>query len=233
MKKIISYSLWGRDKIYLSGMVENLKLAETYKGWSVRIHIAEDCPALKYLEYMGAELIVMPPAETLDKTKPGWENSPAHFASLWRFLPLNDPNVERMISRDSDSRLSPRCYDAVCEWENSGMLGHVIRECESHTNGLMVGLIGSICNIHDDMPTLMAEFIRTYEDRFPDQRWVFMDNHFARIHIIEPILFSTLFHGYGTNNPLRIPQPPECGRFVGDIIGESMRGQIWTSPNNN
>lgn len=227
MKKVISFSLWGIDKIYLQGAFENIKLAKRYyKGWDTRFYVSEDCPALKTIQGL-SEVIIMPPMETLDKTKSGWENSTGHIGSLWRFLPLSDLSVERMVSRDTDSRISSRCYDAVCEWENSGMLGHVIRECESHCNGIQCGMIGSICNIHGDIKTLYEEFIKTYEQRFPDQRWVFMDNHFARIHIIEPILFSTLFHGYETNNPLKIPQPPECGEFIGAICREEWRGVRW------
>lgn len=229
MKKIISFSLWGDSKIYCQGAIENIKLAEKYyKGWIPRFYISENCPALRSIQYMGAETIIMPPLPKLDKTKSGWENCPTHRAMMWRFLPLSDSTVYRMISRDCDSRISPRCYDSTLKWEDSGALATVLYECSQHRNGVMGGMWGSVCNIHGDIEESINTFLSKYLDDYPGQRWVFADIIYCRDYIISPIAFSTLFQGYGTQHPFEIPMTDGLGRFIGDIVGEEMRGQVWT-----
>ena len=45
MSKYISYSLWGSNKVYTYGMIENVLTAkELYKGWTVRIHYNNTVP---------------------------------------------------------------------------------------------------------------------------------------------------------------------------------------------
>ena len=48
------------------------------------------------------------------------KNSAKLFPMIWRFLPSLDPEVEVMMSRDLDSRLTEREAVAVREWLESG-----------------------------------------------------------------------------------------------------------------
>ncbi|CAM9361078.1 unnamed protein product [Choristocarpus tenellus] len=62
----------------------------------------------------------------------------------WRFMPADDPSVDRFIVRDVDSRLNTRDRIAVEEWIRSNLSLHVMRDhpCHSHypMNGGMWGL---------------------------------------------------------------------------------------------
>ena len=54
----------------------------------------------------------------------------AVFGMVWRFLPLLDPRVDVMVSRDLDSRLGPREVAAVTQWleQDTSLPFHVMRD---------------------------------------------------------------------------------------------------------
>ena len=45
----------------------------------------------------------------------------------WRFMPVLDPLVAAMVSRDLDARLTTREAGAVMDWIESGLSFHVMR----------------------------------------------------------------------------------------------------------
>ena len=52
---------------------------------------------------------------------------------IWRFLPVLDPSVSVMVSRDLDSRISSREQAVVTEWlEQSNLPFHIIRDHPGH-----------------------------------------------------------------------------------------------------
>ena len=65
------------------------------------------------------------------------------FATLWRFLPTQDPQVEVLLSRDLDSRISGREAAAVQEWLGSGRAVHSMRDHFSHKMPMMAGMWGA------------------------------------------------------------------------------------------
>ena len=64
------------------------------------------------------------------------------FPTMWRFLPVRDPQVEVLLSRDLDSRLSSREAAAVAEWLASGHALHTMRDHFSHRMPMMAGMWG-------------------------------------------------------------------------------------------
>ena len=54
----------------------------------------------------------------------------AVFGMVWRFLPLLDPRVDVMVSRDLDSRLGSREVAAVTQWleQDTSLPFHVMRD---------------------------------------------------------------------------------------------------------
>ena len=132
MKKCISYSLWGDNKVYTYGMVENVLLAkEVYPDWTVRIHYNDTVPPY-IIEWFksqeNAELIHHP------GTKKKASNT------LWRFEDMfTDWTV---IVRDSDSRLNIREKAAVDEWLESTKDFHIMRDHEHHLVSIMAGAFG-------------------------------------------------------------------------------------------
>ena len=62
---------------------------------------------------------------------------------LWRFLPVLDPSVDLMVSRDLDSRLTTREQAAVQEWIDTGLAFHVMRDNPQHGTEILGGMWGA------------------------------------------------------------------------------------------
>ena len=65
------------------------------------------------------------------------------FPMTWRFLPLMDPTVDRLLPRDSDSHVSDREVAAVRQWlSRSKATFHLMRDHMWHC----VEILGGIYN---------------------------------------------------------------------------------------
>lgn len=133
MGKYISYSLWGDNKVYTYGIIENVLLAKKlYPDWVVRIHYNKTVPddIIKWLGTQdNTELII----HTDNKLKAS--------NMFWRFEDffMKDATV---IIRDADSRISEREVLCVNEWLQSSKDFHIIRDHEHHTVPIVGGAIG-------------------------------------------------------------------------------------------
>ena len=66
------------------------------------------------------------------------------FPMTWRFLPLLDPTVDRLLSRDTDSLISKREIDAVQQWlTESDATFHLMRDHFLHCVEILGGLWGA------------------------------------------------------------------------------------------
>ena len=131
MSRYISYSLWGDNKVYTYGMVENVLLArELYPGWTIRVHYNNTVPGhiIKWLSNHDVQLVKH-------------SNTNKALNSMWRFEDLFLPD-SIVIVRDSDSRLSQREKRMVEEWLASTKDFHIIRDHPGHTVPILAGAFG-------------------------------------------------------------------------------------------
>ena len=134
MKKVISFSLWGTDKKYTLGAIRNIEHARRiYPGWKCRFYISLDVPpsVISVLLSLGGEIFMT-------------EKSDGYSGLYWRFQVAFDPDVDRFLIRDTDSRLNPREAAAVREWEESGKQFHAMRDHQFHTVPIMGGMWGAV-----------------------------------------------------------------------------------------
>ena len=134
MKKVISFSLWGQKEAFCQGAIENAKLmgAKLYRGWEIWFYITPSVPEVccTALLDLGAKVILV------DKQD--------DFSLLFdRFLPMKDPDVDIFVSRDCDSRLSDKEYQAVLLWEGSDKPFHCMRDNKHHHFPIMGGMWGA------------------------------------------------------------------------------------------
>lgn len=149
MKKIISYSLWGNNERYTHGALRNSELAsEIYPDWICRFYIGKSVPddIIKSLKKKdNTQLILM--------NKPGdW------YSMFWRFLPASDSNVDVMISRDCDSRLTVRERAAVEEWLKSDKLFHIMRDHPYHKTEILGGMWGVKKPLLSEMKEMIGKY---------------------------------------------------------------------------
>ena len=130
-RKVVSFSLFGSADIYLMGALANARLwARLAPGWVCRFYLATDVPEgiAGALRQLGAEVSVG-----------DIRGVPAYMS---RFLPLQDPEVERFICRDVDCRPTQTEIAMLAEWESSDWSFHVIRNHPLHTDLVLAGLWG-------------------------------------------------------------------------------------------
>lgn len=162
MKKVISFCIWGSNLRYTIGALENAKLQKLiYPDWISRFYVSDDVPLeiIKQLIEIGVEIVHM-------NGYSNWSN-----ATMWRFLPAADSDVDVMISRDTDSRLTEREKIAVDEWLSSDKNFHLIRDHPWHGEFIMAGMWGVRNHILSNIKTLINNFSSSnYKEN--DQRFL-------------------------------------------------------------
>jgi hypothetical protein len=136
MKKIISFSLWGNNPTYNIGAIKNAEDAkDIYPDFECWFYIHKDSV----------------PLDTIEKLK-GFSNCKIIFKTgdlntikpmMWRFESIDDPEVEIMMSRDTDTRILLREKLAVDEWLNSKTLFHIMRDHPHHDFVILGGMFGT------------------------------------------------------------------------------------------
>ena len=145
--KVISYSLYGVDQKYIVGAIENAKIARRiFSEWQCIFFCGKsiDESVLECLRSLGAITLRVNGAE-----------DPS--AMYWRFRIPELPQVERIIIRDTDSRLSFREKLAVDQWIMSGLPVHIMRDHISHNSPIMGGMWGMERSIFDYFRAQLSE----------------------------------------------------------------------------
>ena len=138
MKKIISFSLWGDNKKYLTGALENIELQkQLFPNWTCRFYTHTTVPSSIYnkIEDTGSELILKDENPVIKHM-----DAPGMF---WRFEVLKDKDIEKFIVRDTDGRLSQREKNCIKDWERSNKEFHIIRDHRMHDTKIMGGMWGA------------------------------------------------------------------------------------------
>ena len=135
MKKILSFSLWGDNPTYNIGAIKNAEQAKTlYPEFECWFYIHESVPkeTIDILKAMSNTKIIIKTGD-LNKNKP----------MMWRFEAIDDPDVEIMMSRDTDTRFTQREILAVNEWLNSDTIFHIMRDHPHHNFCILGGMFGT------------------------------------------------------------------------------------------
>ena len=154
-QKVISYVFYGQSnsekhkvRKYFEGITTNLQnMREMYgSSWIMRLYYDLD-PSDHQLMTQLCDLACADPQLDLCNVRslPGTpvEDASNIFAMNWRFFPTLDPQVDILLSRDLDSRISQREVDAVTEWLESEKPVHVMRDHPGHDTPMLGGMWGT------------------------------------------------------------------------------------------
>ena len=202
MKKIISFCLWGNDLKYTVGALINAELAKTiYPGWIPRFYIGSSTtPAVtKQLLKTGAEVVNMP-------EEGDWRGM------FWRFYPAGEPDVDVMLSRDTDSRLSLREKAAVDAWLATDSPFHIMRDHPAHRTEILGGMWGA----RGGFLTEIKQLIDGYQK---GDFWQ-VDQNFLRENIYPRVKSVAVVHDeFFEGKPF--PTKRENYEFIGDVFDAS------------
>lgn len=203
--KLISFSLYGIEKIYSCGAIENARLArEIFPGWTVVFFVGKSVPEqiLTKLTELGSEIFLVDEHE-----------SP--LAMFWRFRAAQIPGVSQIIFRDTDSRVSRREKVAVDEWSESGKALHIIRDHPSHGIPILGGMWGiqgleAIATLSDALANGAGDFNDAYG---ADQ--VFLERRIYPLLLADSFVHDSFykFEKFSQGLP-----PRSHGEFIGERI---------------
>lgn len=194
MKKIISYSVWGNNPVYVINAIVNADLAqEIYPGWICRFYCSPNCPngIVKELESRSnTEIVLMDQDED-------WNGM------FWRFRAASDPEVEVMISRDTDSHLGIREKEAVDEWLASDKDFHIMRDQRYHGVPILGGMWGARRGILRSVSTMIDQYSRKITNN--------------RKNIDQEFLWSEVFPAVQNNSFIHDSVEDRCGGRTKDF----------------
>lgn len=205
MRQVISFSVYGKDPKYLVGAVKNAKLACKYfPTWKTVFYVSDQIPPdlLSELIELGGKIHL--------KHEPN--NSSGMF---WRFNEAANIENERVIFRDTDSRLTARDAVAVQAWVESGKSLHIIRDHPMHNAPLLGGLWGVV-------PEALKDF--QYQlSRYEPKGYYGEDQEFLWKHVYRPLRRDRYVHDDFFMREIvrhRIPISRRHGEFLGESIDE-------------
>lgn len=194
-KNIISFSLYGDHPRYCETLIKNIEVAKSlFPGWCCRVYLDNSVPqhVWQRLQAAGAQRVDM-------------SHEKGIYPTLWRFLVMDDPTVERFLVRDADSLLSEREQVCVEAWLRSPLYFHHMRDYFTHTELLLAGMWAGCGGIFRNVEGMMREFVAQYQGsaRFTDQ-------YFLKAALWSTVRQSLLSHDdiFGFHHAERWPSHP-------------------------
>jgi hypothetical protein len=135
-RKVISFNLWGNNPTYTIGAIKNAEQAK---------NIYPDFECWFYIHQETVPQEIINNLQKLDNVKIIFKTGDLDICKpmMWRFEAIDDPEVEIMMSRDTDTRFWLREKLAVEEWLKSGKLFHIMRDHPCHKPKISGGMFGT------------------------------------------------------------------------------------------
>jgi len=227
-KKVISFCLWGQEKRYTVGLIENIKLASIYyPDWICYVYIHQ--PSLT--SEMKTSL------DAFDNVKVVIKNDNVIRSKrfmLWRLEPIADKDVDVFISRDIDTRIFPREVLVVRQWLSSTKIIHIMRDHPLHYNKILGGMFGVKTQSFRkyDWNRLIENYFDLYGDNKNDQH--FLEKYIYNMTSLDQKMIHDEIKLYEYDYCLPYPLPYEQNlNFTGCYIYEDdsqepiTQGVLW------
>jgi len=210
MKKVISFSIWGDNPTYNIGAIRNAEIAQIfYPNFECWFYIhKESVPSstIEQLSNLSNSKIIFKEGDLINENcKP----------RTWRFEAIDDPEVEVMMSRDTDTRILEREKLAVEEWLNSDKLFHIMRDHPHHGYSILGGMFGT-----KKIPQISSW--RDIIDKYNKTDNRMYDQDFLKDYIYPLIVNNSIIHssfhrweGHAKDFPINFDSEY---RFVGEYV---------------
>lgn len=199
--KVVAYSLWGSNPKYTVGAIKNAELVkQMYPGWEARFYVGNSTPSdiITSLKNLNANVIEM--------DEPGdWRGM------FWRFEAASDPNVDVMVSRDCDSRITLRETAAVNQWIESKAMFHIMRDHPWHGTPILGGMWGVKAPLLRNIKELISKFDK-------GDFWQ-VDQNFLKLLYPHIAQYAMVHDEFFEKKPW--PLPRNKLEFVGQVFDEN------------
>jgi len=202
----ISFSLWGREKLYTQGAIENAKLIPSiYPGWKMVVFYSQDVDSSVIDNLSNLDCLCIPADES-------------YYGMFWRYFACELEDVDYVIFRDADSRINSREKSAVQEWIDSGKSSHCIRDHPLHRipsgcsgPSFMGGCWGIFAKSYDLVSRIKSSYLAKHFAYGSDQ--TFLQEVYSYFHSNGNIFIHDEF---GVGNVIKYPRKNYF--FIGERI---------------
>ena len=234
--KIKVKKLWGNKKMYLQGAIENVKLArKIFPDWICRFYIPDNNynsinnqhPSYASISHSLDNKICKVPLDVINILKTlgaeiVYKNQNGNWDSmLWRFEAIFDNDVNIMICRDCDSRLSFREKKCVDKWLESDYGFHIIRDHPWHTTRILGGLWGVKKSMYEFIPkfeNLLSEYKKRNNNYYQNDQ-LFLKNTIYPLIKNQCLIHDELIK-YGDEKCNNFPSARYKTQYVGQPYDE-------------
>lgn len=224
----ISYSLWGSNKVYTYGIVENaLQARRLLPEWTLRVHYNDSVP-----ENIVHWLKEAPNVQVIHHE--GVECKASNM--FWRFEDLFLPDSVVLI-RDADSRISIREVRLIKEWLASDRNFHIIRDHPGHRVPILGGTMGcrNNCLRYIGTPSGLRDvnappiqfteglnFMRNFYKNVPAPRDAYnLDQIFLYNYVYPIVCYQAMIHcSHNAYEKFAKKIEPVDKGFVGEVVEE-------------
>lgn len=214
MIKAISYSLFGTQPIYLAGALKNAELIpKFYPGWT----------PIFYCELESVPLSTIVELRKRDACVFSYSRTDYPNGMFKRFCIADDPQVERFLVRDVDSRPSAREAAAVEAWIDSKKDFHICRDHPWHQAPIMGGLWGAKGGLLTNVEASIKSFRRSRHPYSRETQYG-ADQEFLMSYVWPKARSNSLIHdSFRVHGLTGVPFPDGLseGDFVGSIYSEA------------
>ncbi len=212
-RRVISFSLWGDKPEYTVGAIRNAKDALIfYPDFECWFYVHEESVPNNIIR----ELLLMPNVKVFLKKG----NLQSCKPMMWRFEAIDHPEVELMLSRDTDTRFLLREKLAVEDWIDSNKPFHIMRDHPYHENKIMGGMFGTRKIETIGLWSSLFPLVNQYSHRDYDQDFL-RDHIYPHIKEADCSVIHTSFNKY-ENHAIDFPIPYDNEyHFIGEYIYEN------------
>ena len=215
MRKVISFGLYGNKDIYNIGAIENAKLVKQIYGdeWEGWFYICEkvDLQIVEEIRKYAKVIIIK---------KDFWIKS----GTFWRMLPIDEDDVEIMMVRDVDSRLTIKEKTLVDEWLKTDKKVHIIRDHSIHNFRFMA------CSFNIRKNGIKISELLKKNNVYNGERYLLDQLFLQGIYyplIKNDVLIHDSYHKYNDEN---ITSFPRTSNFIGERVvasGLTEKEELW------
>lgn len=214
MKVAFSFCIYGDLKKYCQGLVENLEMInEHYPDYYIYIYIYDNVPSQYIEQYQKYHNVVL--------IKSDRYHQPNMFDRF--FLLEDEPTIDIMIVRDTDSRVHQRDRFCIDHFIRSKFLCHTIRDHGYHHAHIMGGLWGLKRNNFVQLKLLYKQYEKEQQNpNYLQYRYDmnFLSSYFYK-YIYDSLIVYTFHPGLRISNVEEIyiiPYPVKKKDFCGQVI---------------
>lgn len=220
---VFSFTLFGSLDKYCKGMVRNVEeITKRFPDAKIYIYCGNDIPQM-ILETLGQS-----PAVQLILT-----NQIGLVNKIYRYLPIDDPNVDVCIVRDSDSRILDRDQASIEDFLHSEKLTQIIRDHIVHKVPILGGMVsfkkGALpCKMHDLIGHFLTTDLAGKEFEFED------DQNFLRNYVYPLVVHNALIQDEydqpfePPSMHVKISKPRVFPDFIGNVFVFNGKGEEYS-----